>query len=45
MPWASKPVTSASIIVFAARSASAAGTPLASNASRLNAIIAAMEKR
>ena len=43
MPCASKPVMSASVICFAAMSASAGGTPQASSASRVNAISAAME--
>src|SRR5262245_21224081 len=43
MPCASKPVRSASIICLAAISASAAGTPHASKASRANAVIAAIE--
>src|SRR4029077_18322708 len=42
MPWASKPVMSASIICLAAISASAGGTPQACNASRVNASIAAI---
>src|SRR3954452_16968594 len=45
MPCASKPVRSASTICLAASSASAAGTPWASNASRVNASIAAMKTR
>ena len=45
MPWASKPVRSASVMVLAAVAASASGTPQAANASRVNAISAAAGKR
>jgi hypothetical protein len=45
MPWASKPVRSASVIALAAVAASAAGTPQAISASRVNAISAAAGKR
>jgi hypothetical protein len=45
MPCASKPVRSASIICFAAISASFVGTPHAASASRVNASNAAAEYR
>src|SRR6185436_20070142 len=45
MPCASKPVRSASIICLAASSASAAGSSWASNASRVNASMAATVTR